>query len=103
MLTFSQMSLKTKTLVARCAGALALISWICFIELYIYLDYTRPHKIDVAVGRIFSLNNHSSIAYLTHSEHAFLYAFAYLAGAFFIVAAVFYNAAKATNVDRFRK
>ena len=97
------MSLKTKTLVAHCAGALALISWICFIELYIYLDYTRPHKIDVAVGRIFSLNNHGSIAYLTHSEHAFLYAFAYLAGAFFIVAAVFYNAAKATNVDRFRK
>jgi hypothetical protein len=103
MLTFSQMSLKTKTVVARCAAALALISWICFIELYIYLDYTRPRKIDVAAGRIFSLNNHGSIAYLTRSEHTFLYAFAYVAGAFFVAAAVFHNATKATNVARFGK
>jgi hypothetical protein len=103
MLTFSQMSLKTKTVLARCAGVLALISWICFIELYIYLDYTRPHKIDAAVGRIYSLNNHGSIAYLTHSEHTFLYALAYVAGAFFVVAAVFHNATKASNVERFGK
>jgi hypothetical protein len=103
MLTFPQLSLKTKTVVARCAGALALISWICFIELYIYLDHTRPHKIDVAVGRIFSLNNHGSIAYLTRSEHTFLYAFAYVAGVFLVAAAVFHNATKATKVEGFRK
>jgi hypothetical protein len=103
MLTFSQMSLKAKTNVARCAGALGLISWICFIELYIYLNYTRPHNIDVAAGRIYSLNNHGSIAYLTRSEHIFLYTFACVAAALFVVAAVFHNATKATNVERFRK
>jgi hypothetical protein len=101
MLTFSQMSMKTKTMVARCAAVLALTSWICFIELYIYLDHTRPHKIDLAVGRIYSLNNHGSIAYLTRSEHTFLYAFAYVAGALVVVAAVFHNASKATNAERF--
>jgi len=76
---------------------LALISWICFIELYIYLNHTRPHTIDVTVGRIYSLNNHGAIAYLTRPEHTFLYVFAYVAGALFVVAAVFHNAARATN------
>ena len=57
MLAFAQFSLKTKTIVGRCAAVLALISWICFFELYIYMDYTRPHKIDVALGRIYSLGH----------------------------------------------
>jgi hypothetical protein len=67
--------------------------WYPFFELYIYMNYTRPHKIDVAVGRIYSLNNHGSIAYLTRSEHTLLYAFACVAGALFVVAAVLHYAA----------
>jgi hypothetical protein len=67
------------------------------------MDHTRPHKIDVAVGRIYSLNNHGSIAYLTRSEHTLLYAFAYVAGAFFVVAAVLHYATRATNVEGLRK
>jgi hypothetical protein len=103
MLAFSQISLKTKTIVGRCAAALALVSWISFIELFIFLAYSRPHKIDIAAGRIYSLNNHGSIAYLTRSEHAFLYAFAFVAGAFFVVAAILHNATKHSNVERLRK
>jgi hypothetical protein len=99
MLAFAQLSLKTKKIMGRCAAVLALVSWICFFELCIYMDYMRPHKIDVAVGRIYSLNNHGSIAYLTRSEHTLLFAFAYVAGAFFVVAAVLYYATRATNVE----
>ena len=103
MLIFARMSTRTKTVVGRCAAGLAAISWISFIELYIYFGYTRPRKIDVAAGRIYSLNNHGSIAYLTRAEHFFLYALACLAGAFVVVAIVLHNATAAANLERLRK
>jgi len=81
----------TKTILGRCAIGLAVAAWISFIELYIYFDYTRPHTRNASIGRIFALNNHGSISYLTQGEHRLLYAFAYTAGAFVIVAAVLQN------------
>jgi hypothetical protein len=103
VLSVAQMSKKTRTIVGRCAAVLALISWISFFELYIYLDYTRPHNIDVGAGRVYSLNNHGSIAYLTRAEHVFLYAFAYAAGVLVLLAAVLYNGTRAANAERLRK
>jgi hypothetical protein len=75
MLRFSGISLETKRAVARCAGALALIARFFFI----------------------SLNNHGSIAYLTRSEHGFLYSLAFVAGVFFVVATVNHNATQPGN------
>jgi len=53
------------------------------------MDSTRPHMVDVAAGRIYALNNHGSIAYLTREEHTFLYSFEYLAIGLFVAAAFF--------------
>ena len=87
----------------RCAAVLGVISWIAFIEPYIYLAHTRPHRIDVAAGRVYSLNNHRSIAYLTRGEHLFMYAFAYAAGVFIIMSVVLYKGARAGNDERMKK
>jgi hypothetical protein len=76
-------------ILGRCAAILATIAWVCFFELYIYLDYTRPHVVDYPAGRIYALNNHGSIAYLTRTEYWFLYTFEYVAIGLFIVAAIF--------------
>src|SRR6266853_1921518 len=103
MFSVAPMSIKTRTIVGRCAAVLALISWISFIELYIYLAYTRPQKIDVAAGCVYALNNHGLIAYLTRTEHVFLYAFAYAAGALALVAAVLHSGTRAANADRLNR
>jgi hypothetical protein len=83
----ARQSAKKITILGRCVVILAAISWGCFFELYIYLDYTRPHVIDVAAGRIYVLNNHGSMAFLTRGEQIFLYSFEYAAIGLFIVAA----------------
>jgi hypothetical protein len=85
----AQMSPKKITILGRCVAILAAIAWVCFFELYIYLEYTRPHAVDVAAGRIYALSNHGSIAYLTRSEYWFLYSLEYVAIGLFIVAAIF--------------
>jgi hypothetical protein len=82
------MSAKAKIILGRVLAGAGAVSWLTFIETYIYFDHTRPHALDVPAGRLFALNNHGSIAYLTHGEHLFLYSFAWVAGLFF-VAAVF--------------
>jgi hypothetical protein len=103
MLTVAKMSMKTRIKVGRCAAVLGAMSWFFFIELFIYLAYTRPHKIDVAAGRVYSINNHGSIAYLTRAEHVFLYAFAFVAGALVIIAAISHNVTRAANAERLGK
>jgi hypothetical protein len=63
------------------------------------MDSTRPHDIDVAAGRVYALNNHGSIAFLTRGEHIFLYFFEYAAIGLFIVAAVLqYSIRRARSV-----
>ena len=80
-------SAKAKLILGRVLVGAAGLSLLSFIELYIYLDYTRPHTADAAAGRLIPLNNHGSIAYLTYREHQFLYALAWAAG-IFVVAAI---------------
>jgi hypothetical protein len=89
VLAVAQISAKTTTIVGRCVAIAAVASFTCFWVLYIYMDSTRPHAVDVAAGRVYALNNHGSIAYLTRDEHRFLYSFEYLAIGLFVVAAVF--------------
>ena len=82
------LSAKNTTILGRCVVVLAAILWGCFFELYIYLCHTRPHVVDVAAGRVYPVNNHGAIAFLTRGEHIFLYSFEYAAFGLFIVAAV---------------
>jgi hypothetical protein len=84
------MSAKSTTIIGRCVAILALTLWLCFCGLYVYMDFSRPRKVDVAAGRIYALNSHGSIAYLTREEHTFLYSFEYVAIGLFVVA-VFYR------------
>jgi hypothetical protein len=83
----AQASAKTTAIIGRCVAVLALTSWICFWGLYNYMASSRPHLIDVAAGRIYALNNHGSIGYLTRGEHTFLYSFEYLAIGLLVVGA----------------
>ena len=96
-LAMAQMSAKTTTTIGRCVAILALTLWFCFCGLYVYMDSSRPHKIDVSAGRIYTINNHGSIAYLTREEHAFLYSFEYVAIGLFIVAAFFQYRMRSAN------
>jgi|HubBroStandDraft_1064217.scaffolds.fasta_scaffold2100082_1 hypothetical protein len=103
MSALPQLSLKALATVGRSAAVLALIFWISFIEIFIYLAHTRPRSIDVATGRVYSINNHGSIVFLTRAENIFLYAFACVAGALIVVAAVCYNRTRAGNSESLRK
>ena len=42
--------------------------------LWMYYDSSRPRAADAPAGRIYRLETHGSIAYLTRSEHVLLYA-----------------------------
>jgi hypothetical protein len=89
VLVMVQISAKTTIILGRCVAIAAVASFTCFWVLYIYMNSTRPHMVDIAAGRIYALNNHGSIAYLTRDEHTFLYSFEYLAIGLFVVAWVF--------------
>ena len=88
-------SAKAKIILARVLAGAALICWLSFIELYIYFSHTKPHTLDTAVGRVITLNNHGSIAYLTRDEDFILYAFAWVAASLFAVAVLLNRTAKA--------
>ncbi len=57
-------------------GWLCLLFWFSFCGLYIWFDFNRPHTADASIGRIYSINNHGSIAYLTLGEVTLLYGLA---------------------------
>jgi hypothetical protein len=91
MLAVPHISTRKAKLLGLGAAILGALLWGCFIELYIYFDYTRPHVVDAAAGRLYALNNHGSIAYLTGNEHHFLYALEWTAWGLFLVAAVLHQ------------
>ena len=82
------MSTKIATILSRCAFILGALSWGGFIELYIYLAHTRPHVVDAGAGRIYELNSHGLIAWLTLAEESFLYSLEYAAWGFFAAGAL---------------
>jgi hypothetical protein len=103
MLAMPQISARTATILGWVAAALGALSWGCFIELYIYFDYTRPHVLDRAAGRLYALNNHGSIAYLTQKEHFLLYAFEWASLGLFLVAALLQYYKRRASVEESRR
>ena len=48
--------------------------WLVYIGLFLEYVGTRPRCPDPSTGRIHSINNHGTVAYLNHSENLWLYA-----------------------------
>jgi hypothetical protein len=69
----------------RVLGPLALLCWFSFGGLYVWYDFNRPHVPDASVGRVYSINNHGSIAYLTLREAVVLYGLAGVSAALLLV------------------
>ncbi len=65
----AKLSARNATILGRCAVVMAVGLWVCFFELDVYFDHARPHVLDAAAGRVYALNNHGSIAYLTRGEN----------------------------------
>jgi len=68
------------------AGVGALIVWFTSMFLWMYYDHTRPTVADPSTGRIYPLNSHGSIVYLTQPEQFWLYSLIWVAGICFVIA-----------------
>jgi hypothetical protein len=63
------------------------LSWVASFVLWYRYAFTRPAAQDPAAGRIYSLNTHGSLVYLTSSEYVVLYALMCTGAVFFVVCA----------------
>ena len=98
----AQLSTRRATILGRSAAALAVALWVCFFELGIYFDHARPHVLDAAAGRVYALNNHGSIAYLTRGENYLLRGLEWGGMGFISVAALFQYLMRRANVPEQR-
>lgn len=69
------------------AAALAAAAWFTAMFLWQYYDASRPRFPDPSAGRIYRLETHGSIAYLTRRENLFLYALILTAAVSFVAGA----------------
>jgi hypothetical protein len=73
------------------AGILGVIGLSLFFASWgLWMDYayTKPQFPNAAVGRVYPLNTHGSIAYLNNQERFLLYGLGVLAGLFFCSGAI---------------
>lgn len=70
------------------AGILALCFWFSSFAVWEYFDSHEPTDADPRSGRIFPLNTHGSVVYLTADEHRLLYGLIYLGAVFFLLTVV---------------
>ncbi len=68
------------------AAVVAVIVWLTSIFLWMYYDSARPRIADPGIGRIYRLNTHGSIVYLTRGEHVLLKALMLMGGVCFVAA-----------------
>ena len=54
------------------AGVVALALWLTSVFLWMHYASTRPHSLDAGSGRIYPLNTHGSVVYLTCRENLFI-------------------------------
>jgi len=64
----SARSLKSLTVVPKVLAPIALAVWLGFMYLSLQYDATRPTVIQPAQGRVYTLNNHGHVVYLTAHE-----------------------------------
>jgi hypothetical protein len=83
----AQQNSRAKRATVRVVGALMATLWIGFVVLEIHYGASRPRLPDEASGRIFPLNNHGCVVYLTRSEQLWLWCLEGGAFALFVVGA----------------
>lgn len=76
------------------SGILALCFWFSSFIVWMYFDAHRPRMAEPDSGRIYSLNTHGSIVYLTSGEHYFLYGLISSGIALFLITVTFHYLAK---------
>jgi len=72
------------------AGVLALGFWFSSFFVWQYFDAHGVRTSDPQSGKIYPLDTHGSVVYLTYSEHYFLYGLILAGIAFFLLTIVFY-------------
>lgn len=75
----------------RISGALSLIFWFSSFFVWHYFDAYRPKAAQPENGRVFLLNTHGSVVYLTSGEHTFLYGLIAFGIVFFVLGAVLHG------------
>src|SRR6266436_7131209 len=65
---------------------LCLVSGLAVASLWTYYDYTRPHAAEPSAGRIYALQTHRSIVYLTGQEQFMLNLLIWIAAPIFVLA-----------------
>ena len=58
--------------IARGLAAVSVAVWFGYIGLFLQYAGTRPRCADPKSGRIYSINNHGTVAYLNRSENLWL-------------------------------
>jgi hypothetical protein len=70
----SDHSSKTLTRFARVVVSLGAAAWFGYLGLQLQYDFTRPTSMQSGLGRLYTLETHGHIVYLTHSEVVRLHA-----------------------------
>ena len=68
------------------AACISVAFGIASFVLWMYYDSTRPTIADSSIGRIYPLNTHGSIVYLSQAETFRLHALMWIAGIFGVIA-----------------
>lgn len=71
------------------SGVLALCFWVSSFFVWKYFDAHLLKTAEVASGRVYPLNTHGSVVYLTSGEHYFLYGLIFAGIVFFLLAIAF--------------
>lgn len=71
-------------------GVLALGFWFSSFFVWKYFDAHGLRTPDPPSGKIYPLDTHGSVVYLTSHEHYFLYGFIFAGIVFFLISVVFY-------------
>lgn len=72
------------------SGVLALGVWFSSFFLWEYFDAHKPNIAEPSRGRIYPLNTHGSIVYLSQGEHYALYGLVAAGATFFLLVIVFH-------------
>jgi len=72
------------------SGVLALCFWFSSFFLWKYFDAHRTRMAQPDSGKVYPLNTHGSVVYLTSGEHYFLYGLIGAGIAFFLLTVIFH-------------
>ena len=76
----SDHSLKILTRFGRVVASLAAVAWFGYLGLQLQYAFTRPTSMQPGLGRLYALETHGSVVYLTHNEVFLLHTLGETAG-----------------------